>query len=86
MGHRAESCFQILGFPEWWGDRPRNRVSRGRGGVSSVGSSRGRGRPACANVARVVGQPSVAVANVAITDADRSAVCDLTDEQWLSVK
>lgn len=37
-------------------------------------------------MARAIGQPNVAVANVAVTDADRSAVCNLTDEQWLSVK
>lgn len=86
MGHRAESCFQILGFPEWWGDRPRSRVSRGRGAPSSMGSSRGRGGPARANVARIVEQTGVGVVNVAVTDADRTAVCGLTDEQWLSVK
>ncbi|CAL9247238.1 unnamed protein product, partial [Arabidopsis halleri] len=53
-GHMSENCFQILGFPEWWGDRPRNR--------------------------------NAVHANVAITDADRAAVLNLTDEQWLSVK
>lgn len=54
-GHRAETCFQILGFPEWWGDRPRNRIGRGRGSAMHAGSSRGRGGPAHANVAREVG-------------------------------
>ena len=23
-GHDAKSCFQLIGYPEWWGDRPRN--------------------------------------------------------------
>lgn len=38
-GHRAEGCFQLLGYPEWWGDRPRDRVGRGRGSSSSTGST-----------------------------------------------
>lgn len=53
-GHKADGCFQILGFPEWWGDRPQSRISRGRGTGSSAGGSWGRGVPARANVARVV--------------------------------
>ncbi|XP_019099751.1 PREDICTED: uncharacterized protein LOC109132539 [Camelina sativa] len=85
-GHRSETCFPILGFPEWWGDRPRNHVGRGRGVGPSTGISRGRGGVARANVARAVGQTNIGVANVAVTDADRTAVCGLTNEQWLSVK
>ncbi|XP_010518640.1 PREDICTED: uncharacterized protein LOC104793917 [Camelina sativa] len=85
-GHRSETCFHILGFPEWWGDRPQNRVGRGRGVVPSTGISQGRGGVARANVARVVGQTNIGVANVAVTDADRTAVCGLTDKQWLNVK
>ncbi|CAL9219005.1 unnamed protein product [Arabidopsis halleri] len=85
-GHRAEGCFQLLGYPEWWGDRPRDRVGRGRGSPSSTGSTRGRGGAARVNVARAVEQTEVGVANAAITDSDRSTVIGLTDEQWLSVK
>ena len=21
-GHEADFCFQLIGYPEWWGDRP----------------------------------------------------------------
>lgn len=35
MGHEAETCFELQGYPEWWGDRPRsdgqNGSGRGRG-------------------------------------------------------
>ncbi|XP_058750910.1 uncharacterized protein LOC131623932 [Vicia villosa] len=33
-GHDEASCFQLIGYPEWWGERPRNDekvVGRGRG-------------------------------------------------------
>jgi len=23
-GHDTESCFTLIGYPDWWGDRPRN--------------------------------------------------------------
>lgn len=26
-GHMAEQCFRTIGYPTWWGDRPRNRDS-----------------------------------------------------------
>ncbi|CAI8601250.1 unnamed protein product [Vicia faba] len=42
-GHDERSCFQLHGFPEWWGDRPRG--GRGPGcGRDTSGRSRGRGR------------------------------------------
>lgn len=22
-GHLSENCFAVVGYPEWWGDRPR---------------------------------------------------------------
>ncbi|VFQ69625.1 unnamed protein product [Cuscuta campestris] len=43
-GHEISGCFQIIGYPEWWGDRPRPQATaygRGRGGG---GAGRGRGR------------------------------------------
>ena len=41
-GHLATNCFRTLGYPEWWGDRPRGRLSPGtrRGGGSSTAASR----------------------------------------------
>ncbi|XP_026398824.1 uncharacterized protein LOC113294654 [Papaver somniferum] len=45
-GHSDEGCFQIIGYPEWWGDRPRGgRNGRGgrTGGRCRAGFSNGRG-------------------------------------------
>ena len=31
-GHDSEGCFQLIGYPEWWGDRPRGPMKgSGRG-------------------------------------------------------
>lgn len=42
-GHNESSCFQLHGFPEWWGDRPRGGRGPGRGRDTSSRSG-GRGR------------------------------------------
>ncbi|KAM7473208.1 hypothetical protein LguiB_020451 [Lonicera macranthoides] len=48
-GHDESSCFQLHGFPEWWGDRPRGGKGPGRGGGRTgrggvrTGSGHGRG-------------------------------------------
>ncbi|KAJ1394382.1 Gag-polypeptide of LTR copia-type [Sesbania bispinosa] len=44
-GHDATSCFQLHGFPDWWGDRPRGGRGPGRNGpIRGAGRSEGRGR------------------------------------------
>ncbi|XP_062092281.1 uncharacterized protein LOC133798102 [Humulus lupulus] len=46
-GHDDNSCFQLHGFLEWWGDRPRGGCGPGRGGATAgrgAGCSGGRGR------------------------------------------
>jgi hypothetical protein len=31
-GHDIDSCFQLVGYPDWWGDRPRSEArALGRG-------------------------------------------------------
>ena len=30
-GHLTSNCFRTLGYPEWWGDRPRARLSSATG-------------------------------------------------------
>lgn len=35
-GHTENSSFQIHGFPEWWGDRPRGGRGFGRGGTTII--------------------------------------------------
>lgn len=33
-GHDAGSCFRLVGYPEWWGDRPKNEGKSGGRGKS----------------------------------------------------
>ena len=40
LGHKSEGCFKLIGYPEWWGDRPKGA---GRGNGVQRGT-RGRGR------------------------------------------
>jgi len=48
-GHDTNSCFALIGYPEWWGDRPRTDGKNGGRGRRSQfsrterGSYRGRG-------------------------------------------
>ncbi|KAI9383496.1 hypothetical protein POPTR_013G092801v4 [Populus trichocarpa] len=78
--HESDSCFQLIGYPDWWGDRARGTgrgkggqrgmtpVGRGRGGlVTPVG--RGRGGLVKANATQV-------------SYTDRSDTNGLSDEQW----
>ena len=30
-GHDSNNCFKIIGYPEWWGDRPREDKLTGQG-------------------------------------------------------
>ncbi|XP_010513329.1 PREDICTED: uncharacterized protein LOC104789305 [Camelina sativa] len=48
-GHTADTCFQVIGYPEWWSERPRGIGSFARGG-GRQGTGRGRGGMARANV------------------------------------
>ncbi|KAJ1400195.1 Zinc finger, CCHC-type [Sesbania bispinosa] len=76
-GHDAKGCFQIIGYPEWWGDR-----SRTDGGTSEPrqGSSggRGRGSAARANVAHVFGGSCSAPG----TKENNHEIAGLSNEQW----
>lgn len=42
-GHDNSSCYQLVGFPEWWDDRRKGRRGSGRGGRTSSSSRGGRG-------------------------------------------
>ncbi|XP_019096076.1 PREDICTED: uncharacterized protein LOC109130644 [Camelina sativa] len=81
-GHFAAKCFRKIGYPWWWGDRPRSNGSKlpttQSGSSSSSPVERRRAlslpsksvKPAHANQV-VLAKPS-AVANLVITEADRS--------------
>lgn len=40
-GHSEETCYQIIGFPEWWDEKKRGGRGPGRGGRSTGGRGRG---------------------------------------------
>ncbi|XP_010526766.2 PREDICTED: uncharacterized protein LOC104804236 [Tarenaya hassleriana] len=77
-GHVVESCFQILGYPEWWGDRPRSRSGRGRGSTSF---SRGRGTVP-ANSVQTASSGTLAVTPPASVISDASSSTGLNGDQW----
>lgn len=91
VGHPAESCFRMIGYPPWWGDRPRNRGSPATASTSNAGRGRGfnvRGRasePVAANIVQTVGDRVEATANAVLTSADRVGFTSLNNEQWGSL-
>ncbi|WVZ15755.1 hypothetical protein V8G54_013321 [Vigna mungo] len=79
-GHDAKNSFQVIGYPEWWSDRPRNEggpnnKNQHKNGIS-VG--RGEGGVARANAAHVVGN------HVTKSDLEpgKSELPGLSNEQW----
>ena len=81
-GHEAATCYKVVGYPEWWGDRSRNR-----GNNKSTASGRGRGSHTRANSTQIGSANSAAVsANVSLTDSNRQGLSGLTDEQWTAVQ
>ncbi|CAA7013101.1 unnamed protein product [Microthlaspi erraticum] len=83
-GHPSDSCFAVVGYPEWWGERPRTRTMQGRGRGGAVSSANaGRGRSVnYANAVQVPQLPPTEQANYVLTDRDRDGVQGLNDAQW----
>lgn len=75
-GHEATDCFQVIGYPEWWGDRPKGN-GRGRGGRGGSVNGRGRGGGVRINTTRVPSSDSEGVSN----DADSHNFPGLNKEQ-----
>ncbi|WVY98728.1 hypothetical protein V8G54_030879 [Vigna mungo] len=79
-GHDAKNCFQVIGYPEWWSDRPRNEGGPNNKNQQKNGISAGRckGGVARANVAHVVGN------HVTRSDLEpgKSELPGLSNEQW----
>ncbi|CAA7018787.1 unnamed protein product [Microthlaspi erraticum] len=96
-GHEISDCYQINGYPDYWGERGRgggvrgSTRGRGRGGgiAGSYGRGRGRGnhsdRQVTANAAQVI--PSTVTANATRRegDYDRQSLPQLSDEQWTAL-
>uniref|UniRef100_A0A1J3JMY8 Retrotransposon gag domain-containing protein n=1 Tax=Noccaea caerulescens TaxID=107243 RepID=A0A1J3JMY8_NOCCA len=84
-GHASETCFAVIGYPEWWGDRPKTRTmqGRGRGGAAGSGTGGGRVRGRGTTYVNAVHVPPVQQntehANYVITEKDRDGVNGLSD-------
>jgi hypothetical protein len=84
-GHDVTGCFQIVGYPEWWGDRPRgeNKPS-GRGKWQQrAGNDTRRGQKgmANANAAQIIGT-STAASDKNGVSLENSGLTGLSSEQW----
>ncbi|CAA7040934.1 unnamed protein product [Microthlaspi erraticum] len=73
-GHTAETCYQTIGYPEWWGERA-GQQGGGRGGGRGMGRGRGMVR------ANAVIGPNSGDGEIS-TEAERSGYIGLTNEQW----
>lgn len=85
VGHEAETCFELQGYPEWWGDQPRsderNGFGRGRGlmsGRRGGRSYRGNGR---GNIARANSTQDGPTSHIAVTEPS-SLLLGLSAEHW----
>ncbi|XP_026452604.1 uncharacterized protein LOC113353110 [Papaver somniferum] len=80
QGHSDDGCFKIIGYPEWWGDRPKN----GRGGRTG---GRGRGRTGGGNAngrgGRGQGGNTVHAHNLHISVANQTSGASTSDGSGL---
>ncbi|CAJ2634039.1 unnamed protein product [Trifolium pratense] len=82
-GHDTMGCFEIIGYPDWWGDRPRHgtkAVARMKGQQQgrSASSGRGKGMGVRANAAQAITGKTVE----ATTEVDKGGLAGLSTEQW----
>lgn len=83
-GHGASSCFEVVGYPEWWKDCPHKPNSRGS---ASPSIGRARGFQPRANITQIVAMNSMAtVTTPPLTDADRQGLSGISDEQWRTIQ
>ncbi|KAL1222697.1 hypothetical protein V5N11_004448 [Cardamine amara subsp. amara] len=73
-GHTAEQCFRTIGYPPWWGDRPRNRDSPAPNPRNRASSS--------AHAAVTTNQGTTHTANAVINGEDRVGLVGLSDAKW----
>ncbi|KAG7588955.1 Zinc finger CCHC-type superfamily [Arabidopsis suecica] len=93
-GHAKADCFQIIGLPEWWGERGRDYNDRGRGGRGRGGRGGrfGRGRGSGGRANAVTGVQANIVGGIQANstrtpaDLDRQSLPQLSDDQWTALK
>lgn len=84
-GHEANSCLKIIGYPEWWPDKPRPKYG-GRGTQNVQGGRGGSSNPR-ANITQIPSANSAGMNTAGmITDSDHVGLTGLSDEQWSAVQ
>lgn len=73
-GHDLDMCYAVIGYPKWWGDRPRSRTMQGRGRGALSSSGRGHGFVSYANAIHVPNMVNHEHAKYVITDINRKIV------------
>ena len=77
-GHEADNCFQLIGYPDWWGDRTRG-VGRGTGRGKGTGRGHGGGRGGQAHAAMASGSST----NGALEGGlNQNGLTGITEDQW----
>lgn len=87
-GHETDFCFQLIGYPDWWGDRPWGEgwiSGKGKGlpqqQRTGLGAGNGRGGAVRANVAQTTtGGADKSGTSGTVTDM---ASVGLSNEQWM---
>ncbi|KAK8999116.1 hypothetical protein V6N11_070293 [Hibiscus sabdariffa] len=86
-GHDSDNCFELIGYPEWWGDRHR-RIARGYGKNKGRQQFVNSGSKGCGGVKANVVQASTTevVGNNIISDSDKTAITGLSNKQWETLR
>jgi len=81
LGYTAESCFQLIGYPNGGGERPKTdgKASGKTKMLHRSGAGRGKGASLKANVAQA---HVIGCAVKLMTDADKYGLAGLTTYQW----
>lgn len=81
-GHDASGCFLLIGFPDWWGDRPRGGRGNGGKALDYPTADAGRGRGGRARVNNVQTPAAEASSSALAAETGKPPSLGLTDDQW----
>jgi hypothetical protein len=82
-GNNTDSCFQLIGYPEWGENRPRMTSSgRGRGRKRGARGGQSKAGPPQANTTQTFGTDG---GRASATDANRKGIVGFNDEQWATL-
>ena len=85
-GHLAANCFRKIGYPTWWGDRPRSKLPStsdlSKAPVASRTPATTSRRTDTARVNHISAAAPATAATMALNDDDRVGFTGLNDQQW----